>query len=230
MTSFADRLEKRIGAAMVLDRWPLVEQLAPGLDALDRPRPPVGMLSAALWYAEAGLSVFSLQPGSKIPFTGSRGCKDATTDPAKIRAWWGRLPSANIGIATGGPVDVIDVDGPAGAAALARVTSARWPIILGVVSTPRPGGTHLYIESTGGKNRARFVDGLDYRGTGGYVVAPPSLIVASKPEEHSGSYRWRRPLSFDGAGWRWGCSACGRPMVEVEPGQRTHPNCAREAA
>jgi Bifunctional DNA primase/polymerase, N-terminal len=42
------------------------------------------------------------------------GVKDATTNRARVLAWWTRHPSANIGLATGHHFDVLDVDGPAG--------------------------------------------------------------------------------------------------------------------
>ena len=49
--------------------------------------------------------------GSLVP----HGVKDATTNRARILAWWTRHPQANIGLATGHTFDVLDVDGPEGA-------------------------------------------------------------------------------------------------------------------
>ena len=59
-------------------------------------------LSQALKYAAHGWPVFPVVPGEKIPVT-QHGFKDATTDPARIRAWWSANPGRNIGIATGPP-------------------------------------------------------------------------------------------------------------------------------
>jgi hypothetical protein len=42
------------------------------------------------------------------------GVKDATTNRARVLAWWTRHPQANIGLACGHRFDVLDVDGPAG--------------------------------------------------------------------------------------------------------------------
>ena len=69
-------------------------------------------LAAALRYAAAGWPVFACQPGSKVPPEGSRGFKDATTDPDKIGWLWRRADAgANVAIATGAPgPDVLDVD------------------------------------------------------------------------------------------------------------------------
>ena len=157
------------------------------VDALDVKPAPVSMLSAALWYAQEGLVVFPLQPGTKIPLKGSHGCLDASCDAQKVAAWWTRTPEANIGLATGGLVDVVDIDGSEGQ----RSRVAHWDDIfaaidadnLGKVLTPRRGGMHIYVPATGDGNAANIVPSVDYRGQGGYVVAPPSRT----PE---GTYRW----------------------------------------
>ena len=161
-------------------------------DRRDRHTPPAPTVAttlaeAAQWYAAQGLSVFPLQPWSKIPIAGSHGCKDATTNPAQIGHWWMRTSDANIGIATGLAIDVADLDGWAGVDTWAGLEGV--PPTLGVVVTPRTegGGRHVYLPVTGQGNRARMLPGVDYRGAGGYVVAPPSVL----PE---GRYWWLRPL------------------------------------
>jgi hypothetical protein len=35
-------------------------------------------------------------------------------------------------------------------------------------------GTHYYFQATGFSNKVGLLPGIDYRGAGGYVVAPPS--------------------------------------------------------
>ena len=57
--------------------------------------------------------------GSLVP----HGVKDATTNRARILAWWTRHPQANIGLATGHRFDVLDVDGPAGANTIRTLAS-----------------------------------------------------------------------------------------------------------
>lgn len=192
-------------------------------DREDAQRATPSLLGSALWYAEHGLRVFPLSPGTKIPFKGSSGCLDASSNPDVIRGWWDSSPDANVGIATGHLVDVVDIDGPAGqrtraehwcydeacrAAGSLPVPPPDWTplcehpgrfnvverISLGKVSTPRPGGMHIYVPAVeGAANGQRFGDGVDYRGRGGYVVAPPSRIseaYASAAGCVAGSYTW----------------------------------------
>ena len=132
----------------------------------------------ALAYAERGWPVFPCLPGRKAPAT-EHGHLDATTDPARIRAWFSRRPGLNLAIATGAPgPDVLDIDsrGPAenGYAALGELRRAGLlDEIAASVQTPS-GGLHLYLlgsDQRCGHLPARHVDFL---ARGGYVLAPPS--------------------------------------------------------
>lgn len=161
------------------------------------------LLLSALDYAHRlRLRVLPLRPGSKIPLGGAQccdgthanGCTTATSDPALVARWWREHPAANIGIATGDRVDVIDQDGPEGAISWARIGRAdAWPAVLGIVLTVRPegGGVHRYVASTGDGNGTKIAPGIDYRGRGGYVVAPPSIIDGRR-------YAWALPLDLEG--------------------------------
>ncbi|MGZ0147161.1 bifunctional DNA primase/polymerase [Kribbella sp. WER1] len=161
---------------------------------LDRHEPPpkrASVIGAALWYAARGLPVFPIQPGSKKPYFGSHGLDDGTTDPDAVRRMFADRPGCNLAIATGHRVDVIDFDGPESHAEWGK----KYPTwesagidVLGIVSTPRPGGLHVYVPITGSGNYAGMLPGVDYRGRGGYVVVPPSVTAA-------GSYQWLRPLA-----------------------------------
>ena len=163
-----------------------------------RLRSPTALRDAARWYASHGLPVFPLAPGSKLPMPGRlaccwgshrRGCTDALINLQAVEHWWTQHPAANIGLATGHVVDVIDQDGPG--SWRAWLDAADWPPVLGTVSTPRPGGVHRYIRRTGRPNGQRIAPGIDYRGRGGYVVAPPSWV---RTEDYAGHYRWITPL------------------------------------
>jgi hypothetical protein len=139
-------------------------------------RPP-RLREAALIYAAWGWPVFPLKPHAKTPAT-RNGFKDATTDPERIDTWWKRHPNSNIGLPTGHAFDVIDIDPPDGIQSYLDLISENLiPDIHGKVCTSS-GGAHLYIEATGDGNRTGLRPGIDYRGTGGYVVAPPSTLGA----------------------------------------------------
>jgi bifunctional DNA primase/polymerase-like protein len=62
------------------------------------------VIAAAREYAARGWRVFPLN--GKVPFAGTRGFKDATTELQPDR--W--PAGANVGIATGGGLAVLDVD------------------------------------------------------------------------------------------------------------------------
>lgn len=187
-----DTVTAQIQHAIADDDMPELDRLLTVLDQLDVPKPAVALLSAALWYGTIGLPVFPLQPGSKIPHRGTRGLNDATTDPDLIRAAWAAQPDSNIGIATGHFIDVIDIDGPVGVKTWAwLIEEEALPPVLGIVSTPRPGGNHLYVAASGRGNKAAIWPGIDYRGVGGYAVGPPSVNAQGI------RYRWASPLRLD---------------------------------
>lgn len=166
------------------------------LDALDAQRHarlsgPGALRDAALYYAAHGVAVFPLQPRDKRPRAGSKGFKDASTDPGQVAAWWAATPQANIGSPTGLTFDVLDIDGPAGIASYLTIAD-NLPDPIGVASTPRPGGMHRFLPVTGRGNAAASMPGIDYRGQGGYVVLPPSVTDTHGPGRR---YTWLRPLA-----------------------------------
>lgn len=174
-----------------------LDQLAEALDEADR-EPPCSLGVAAAAYARAGLPCFPLSTRGKLPAVsrqrGGKGVLDATTDVDRIERWWKRNPTNNIGLATGFKFDVVDVDFDKGAA-------AYWPNVRDVdsfevdalVSTPH--GLHAYVLPTGESNTANAKTGIDFRGKGGYVVAPPSVVECDRGHRSKracsiGIYRW----------------------------------------
>ena len=158
--------------------------------SLQKQTEAAGHVAAALAYASAGVSVFPLAPRSKVPLiparNGGHGLHDATTNDLIIRAWWAATPRANIGLRTGIGFDVIDLDGEAAVEALEEARAGREPLRGPVVATGH--GFHWYMKTTGLGNRAGILPGVDFRGQGGYVVAPPSV----HPDGHQ--YRWINAL------------------------------------
>jgi Bifunctional DNA primase/polymerase, N-terminal len=53
------------------------------------------------------------------------GVNDATTNRARILAWWTRHPLANIGLATGHRFDVLDINGPDGTQTIHALAAAH---------------------------------------------------------------------------------------------------------
>jgi hypothetical protein len=137
----------------------------------------------ALDYAARGWPVFPLEPGGKPPCGRlvPHGLKEATTDPEQINRWWTTEPDANIGLRTGDVFDVLDIDGPDALASLEAIMPLAVdpdedPVIIGpTVKTPR--GWHIYMAPTGRGNTTNLggLAGVDWRGKGGYVVAPGSV-------------------------------------------------------
>lgn len=197
MPTTRSSVEGDLAAAFRAGAWDAVPGLASQLDAMADPPRHHRVLANALWYASYGFHVFPVQPLAKLPFPHTRGCKEATTDPDQIAAWWRDKPTANIGLATGHVVDVIDFDGALGHEAWGRLWRDRpeddgslvpGVKLLATVSTPRPGGLHAYVPATGNGNHAHTAPGVDYRGRGGYVLAPPSTTP-------QGTYRFLRKLN-----------------------------------
>lgn len=127
---------------------------------------------AALAYAAKGYPVFPCQAGGKRPLS-AHGCKDASTDPDRIREWWLETPSASIGLATGERLVAVDIDGETGRAALDKVG----PLPDTLTVQTGGGGRHLYFDPGGakiGNSAGKLGPGIDVRGEGGYVIAPPS--------------------------------------------------------
>lgn len=189
MNHTLEELEVQLREALDVGDPDQIGPLAREVDQRHRAADAVTVLASALYYAEQGLHVFPLSPGSKIPHRGTRGCKDATSDEDTIRGWWERWPDSNVGVATGHLVDVVDIDGAAGQQS--RADNARLFSsldVIGKVDTPRTGGEHLYVPANPEVgNGAGLLPNVDYRGRGGYVVAPPSRTDV-------GIYRWTVPL------------------------------------
>ena len=88
-------------------------------------------------------------------------------------------PDANIGIATGDGLVVLDVDPRHdGDTSLEKLEAEYGEIVTRSVRTGG-GGLHLYLHGDL-PSRGAFLSGLDLKAAGGYVVAPPSLHVSGQ--------------------------------------------------
>ena len=148
------------------------------------------LADAAAAYAYDGWAVFPCKPRGKTPAT-EHGVLDATSDLAAVETWWRDQPNANIGLATGqaSGIVAVDLDGPEGL--------ATWQMLIAehhahetLVSRTGSGGYHIIYAIPPGaaiRNTARRLGpGVDTRGDGGYIIAPPSVHPTG------GLYTWHR--------------------------------------
>ena len=108
------------------------------------------------------------------------GCTGASADEQQVRDWWGKWPDANVAVATGSGLVVLDVDPDKGG------TSNGLDLPDARRSVTGSGGEHWYMLSDGQPvpNSVELVGpGLDVRGEGGYVIAPPSLHESGRRYE-----------------------------------------------
>jgi hypothetical protein len=167
------------------------------------------LLDAALGYAARGIPVYPVHwprptPGgatlacscprgpscdrpAKHPLV-RHGLHDATTNPAQLERWWRHWPHANLGLATGIVFDALDIDGPAGLAALHQLAQTADLRLPGPLVATGGGGWHHWYAPTGLGNRPpRDLAHVDWRGIGGCVLAPPSRHTSGQ------HYRWLVP-------------------------------------
>ena len=137
------------------------------------------MLNEAIEYAKKGWKVFPLKENAKAPAT-SDGFKSATTDIEQITKWWKQNPKYNIGIATGqqSGISVIDIDGKEAMKALTDngITDSPETLIHKTIK----GFHYILLYNPIYPQGAGFLEKLDIRNEGGYIVAPPSEIDGQK--------------------------------------------------
>lgn len=141
--------------------------------------------AGAVELVRQGFPVIPLKEGTKQPLWAAWQHK-AITEIGRVSAVW-ESDTYNIGIVTGITHDVLDIDqknnGLSNYAKLVR--AGLIPEAQALVDTAN-GGYHLYYPSSGDGNHTTSY-GIDYRGKGGYVVAPPSILG---PEEKPYNFRW----------------------------------------
>jgi Protein of unknown function (DUF3987)/Bifunctional DNA primase/polymerase, N-terminal/Primase C terminal 2 (PriCT-2) len=154
----------------------------------------------AVLYAENGFRVFTVHTAKgdrcscgeypcgennkhagKHPWT-KNGFNDASKDSDTVRRMWREKPYANIGLASGKESNlvVLDEDGLEAQEFIKaqEVEHGALPVTK-KVSTGRPDGVHKWFRYPKGFNRVKsrngVLPGVDFKGDGGYVIAPPSL-------------------------------------------------------
>jgi putative DNA primase/helicase len=154
------------------------------------------LAETALSYVRHGWSVIPLQPHGKRPHFPllpvkldaqgqpvlHRGRPKRTWEPYQSRLpteeevvlWWQMCPDANVGLVTGvvSRIIVLDLDGSE------ELTEDRTtPISL------TGNGKHIFYRHPGERVRGFVRPGMDLKGDGGYVVAPPSIHPSGRRYE-----------------------------------------------
>ena len=150
------------------------------------------LLNNAIHYLEKfGFSVIPIKPDKKAyvrwePYQKRKPTKQEIND------WWNQWPSALVGIITGSisNIVVIDIDEEIGHDALSKYIPDS--LVTPTVRTPS-GGQHLYFKAPEKpiSNNTRAIPGCDFRGEGGYVIAPLSVNGTGR------GYTWLPGLSID---------------------------------
>ncbi|NIN00010.1 MAG: hypothetical protein GTO24_18640, partial [candidate division Zixibacteria bacterium] len=149
------------------------------------------MLRAALDYrGKYGFSVIPIKKNKK-PYIPWEEFQKRRADSAEIKQWWDKWPSANVGIVTGKVSNIcaLDIDETEGFEAIQGYIPET--LIIPTCKTPG-GGQHLYFQFPDKPlgNNARVIPGCDFRGEGGYVIAPPSI------GSNGQGYEWLADLSL----------------------------------
>jgi hypothetical protein len=139
-----------------------------------------GCEAAAFAYAARGWSPIPIEPRGKRPLVPWLEFQQRIADAGEIAAWFARWPDANVGIVTGrvSGIVVVDVDAQhGGLASLRELERAHGALPPTVQAITGGGGRHLYFALGDAPlhNRVGIRPGIDLRGEGGCVVAPPSL-------------------------------------------------------
>jgi hypothetical protein len=160
----------------------------------------MSVLNTALAYANKGVRVIPIKQGEKRPpMSGWQNA--ATTDPTTIRQWFeGQFKDCGLGIATGEcrnryliVVDIDDREQYRGSDTLADLEQlhGKLPDTLEVITGS--GGRHIYFLTDAPiRNEAsgKLGQGIDIRGIGGQVLAPPTVHPNGK------EYQWAEERSI----------------------------------
>lgn len=151
---------------------------------------------AALSYAKRGIPVFPLFP--KGTTNAVKWDVDATTEQDQINKWWTKNPAYNIGIVTGKKSGIV---------VIVFLTPEAWAIGLerGLPVTPvvEIGKEHhVYCRYQGDADyslKGAFLQGIDLRSDGRFVIASPSMLVQypGTMKEKADIYSWADGKGLD---------------------------------
>lgn len=146
---------------------------------------------AALDYLSRGWSVIPVRERSKRPAVPWKAFQTKCVSEKTLHDWFRRRPEYNVAIVTGAlsGLVVMDVDPRhGGKESLRKLEREHYQLPQSMESVTGGGGRHVYFRHPGGtvNNRTNIEPGIDLRGDGGCIVAPPSLHPSGK------RYRWKK--------------------------------------
>ena len=148
----------------------------------------------ALYYLRRGWSVVPVRRGEKIPAIPWHQFQNRRATEAEIQDWFAD-PTMGVGIVTGAisNLTVADFDGDIGAATEQDILSR---LGAGPVALTGGGGCHRFFSHPGKKvpTRKGILPGMDIRGDGGFIVAPPSVHASGR------QYSWDVDAHVDDLG------------------------------
>lgn len=152
--------------------------------------PIIAAKKAANNYLTWGWSVIPIRRQDKRPLVEWGQYQHRRATDQDVKGWFSKWPEANVGIVTGAVsgLVVLDVDPQHGGEdSLQKMEQNHGPLPPTVSATTGGGGQHFFFAHPGGTihNKAGVAPGIDLRGDGGYVVAPPSLHPSG------GYYAWQ---------------------------------------
>jgi hypothetical protein len=148
------------------------------------------LYEAAQEYLSWGFSVIPCKLDKK-PLIAWQEFQKRKPTQEEIKDWFTTSQPLMLAIVTGSisGIVVVDIDEPQGHDELQKYIPDS--LLMPTCQTPS-GGQHLYFgcPSPAPGNNARIIPGCDFRGEGGYVIAPPSMNGTGK------AYAWMPGLSF----------------------------------
>ena len=148
----------------------------------------------ALYYLRRGWSVVPVRRGEKIPAIPWHQFQHRRATEAEIQDWFAD-PTMGVGIVTGAisNLTVADFDGDIGAATEQDILPR---LGAGPVALTGGGGCHRFFSHPGKKvpTRKGILPGMDLRGDGGFIVAPPSVHASGR------QYSWDVDAHVDDLG------------------------------
>lgn len=158
-------------------------------------------LESAIDYAKFGWAVFPLLPRSKAPACAG-GFHSASKNTAEVQKLWNNQSNYNLGISTGDVSGfwVLDIDPDKGGKDSLDELENKYGSLPETLTSKTGGGGRHYIFKTPKDAKiscsiGKLGKGIDVRGNGGYIAAPPSV------HPNGTNYEWEQGEIAEAPTW-----------------------------